>query len=212
MIVLENILSQQIVQRLGWTLVHFIWQAAAIALLLAILLRVMRKSTANLRYIFTCLALALVVLLPLITIQLIPVSAPYSPAHIEPVPVSPILPVEAAKKVPAAQTPVLERPVPAEGVGTVSTVSWKQHSTELLEPALPYIVLGWLVGVFGLSLWQLGGWVQSQRLRRKMVRQVDASLYSKLQELAKRLGVNRAVQLWNLPWFRHRSLSAGCAP
>ncbi len=57
MLILENILSQEIVQKLGWTLLHFIWQAAVVALLLAILLRVLRKSTANLRYILACLSL-----------------------------------------------------------------------------------------------------------------------------------------------------------
>ena len=78
MIAWENILSQEIVQRLGWTLLHFVWQAAAVALLLAILLRVLRKTSANLRYIIACLALALVVLLPVITIQLVPASVSHS--------------------------------------------------------------------------------------------------------------------------------------
>ena len=39
---LENILSQDLVQRLGWTLVHFVWQAGMVALLLAILLKLLR--------------------------------------------------------------------------------------------------------------------------------------------------------------------------
>ena len=43
---LENILSQEIVQKLGWTLLHFVWQAAAAALLLGILLAILRKSSA----------------------------------------------------------------------------------------------------------------------------------------------------------------------
>jgi len=81
MIVLENILSQEIIQKLGWTLLHFIWQAAVVALLLAILLRVLRKSTANLRYIIASLALALIVLLPVITIKLVPVSVPQKARH-----------------------------------------------------------------------------------------------------------------------------------
>jgi len=74
MIALQNILSPEIVQKLGWTLLHFLWQAAAVALLLAILLAVLRKSTANVRYIIACSALALLVLLPVVTMQLIPVS------------------------------------------------------------------------------------------------------------------------------------------
>ena len=31
MAILENILSTEIIQRLGWGLVHFIWQGAAVA-------------------------------------------------------------------------------------------------------------------------------------------------------------------------------------
>jgi len=74
MLILEDILSQEIIQRLGWTLLHFIWQAAVVALLLAIMLRLLRKSAANVRYIIACLAFTLIVLLPVITIQLVPVS------------------------------------------------------------------------------------------------------------------------------------------
>ncbi len=35
MATLETLLSQQMVERLGWTLIHFVWQAATVALLLA---------------------------------------------------------------------------------------------------------------------------------------------------------------------------------
>ncbi len=49
MTALESILSHEIIQRLGWTLLHFVWQAAAMALLLAILLAALRKASANLR-------------------------------------------------------------------------------------------------------------------------------------------------------------------
>ena len=64
-----------------------------------------------------------------------------------------------------------------------------------LEPALPYVVLGWLVGVFGLSAWHLGGWAQLQRLRRRMVREIGRPLQQRLEELSVRLGVHRAVGL-----------------
>ena len=47
---LENILSQEIVQKLGWTLLHFVWQAAVVVVLLAILLAVLRKSSSPVRH------------------------------------------------------------------------------------------------------------------------------------------------------------------
>ena len=192
MLILENILSQEIIQKLGWTLLHFVWQAAVIALLLAILLRVLRKSTANLRYIIACLALALIVLLPAITIKLVPVSVPQSAGHIEPAPAPAVLSIE---EMAAAETIIVEEPEQLESVAPISADSWKQRAVDTLEPALPYIVSGWLFGVLGLSIWHLGGWTQLQRLKRRMVKQVDDTLSSKLKVLAQRLRVKQTVQL-----------------
>jgi len=74
-------------------------------------------------------------------------------------------------------------------------VSLKDKLIEAVEPALPYVVLGWLVGVFGLSIWHLGGWAQLQRLRRKMVKQVSERVNLRLRHMAKQLGIKRAVEI-----------------
>ncbi|HNY39735.1 MAG TPA: M56 family metallopeptidase, partial [Bryobacteraceae bacterium] len=42
---------------LGWALVHFLWQGAVIALVLAVALGAMRRSSAQARYVAACLAL-----------------------------------------------------------------------------------------------------------------------------------------------------------
>ena len=77
---LESLFSQGTIERLGWMLVHFLWQATAVALLLAVLLRLLRRSGANLRYAVACGALALMVVLPLITMQLVEVPGPAAEA------------------------------------------------------------------------------------------------------------------------------------
>ena len=79
MAILESVFAQQIIQKIGWTLIHFLWQAAAIAILLAILLKLLRKSSAGARYIIACLALALIVVSAVITLQLIPTAVPDTP-------------------------------------------------------------------------------------------------------------------------------------
>ncbi|MGB2866627.1 MAG: M56 family metallopeptidase, partial [Sedimentisphaerales bacterium] len=192
---LENILSEEIVQKLGWTLLHFIWQAAAVALLLTILLAVLRKSSANLRYIVACAALGLIVLLPITTMQLVPVSVSQPTANIEPAPAPVILPAQEIREIATVEMSIPEEPVQYENASTAFNASWKQRAADRLEPALPYIVSAWLLGVFGLSLWHLGGWAQLQRLRKQMVKQVDDSLNTKLRRLSERLRVKRAVQL-----------------
>jgi len=188
MAALENILSPQIVQKLGWTLLHFVWQAAAVALILAILLRVLRRSTANLRYIVACSALGLMVLLPAVTIHLVPVSASSAPPNIAAF----VLPAEPMSEISPAEIRVAEQLPDPQGVGAAS---WKQRAAGLLEPALPYAVLGWLIGVVLLAVWHLGGWAQLQRLKRRIVNEADSPLTGRVSELADSLGVKRAVRL-----------------
>jgi|GEM_PF-437431 len=50
-----------------WGLLHAIWQAALIALLLGVVLRVLKERRPQLRYSLSCLALLLMVLLPVLT-------------------------------------------------------------------------------------------------------------------------------------------------
>jgi len=194
MLILQDILSQEIIQKLGWTLLHFIWQAAAVAFILTILLRLLRKSTANLRYIIACLALVLIVLLPVITIQLVPVSAIRSTAfqavNTGRMPVPP-----PAVEMSEPETIVIAKPYQPKSADVAPSIPFKQRAIETLEPALPYIVSGWLIGVFALSIWHLGGWAQLQRLKRRMVKPVDDKLRSKLKVLAQRLRVKQTVQL-----------------
>ena len=190
--ILENIISQEIIQRIGWMLIHFLWQAAAVALVLAVLLKLLRKQAANLRYIIACSALGLMVLLPLITMRLVSVSE----SNVTTTEQAPIeLAVGQAIEIPTTEIPVLEKPVRIEGVAAKRRVSLKVRVVSAVEPALPYMVFGWLIGVFGLSVWHLGGWTQLQRLRRQMVKPIDKSLRSKLKELADLLGIKRAVEI-----------------
>src|SRR6185437_8760763 len=54
-------LTQPLVHRLGWTLVHSTWEGLLIAALLAIVLRLLRSASANARYAACGLALALTI-------------------------------------------------------------------------------------------------------------------------------------------------------
>ena len=187
---LQNIFQAQIIQRLGWTLVHFVWQAATIALILATILKLLHKSSANLRYIIACMALTLIVVMPVVTINIIDVSAetaePVKPAALD-------LPKAGADARVAVEIPHAESS-PAQ-VAAAPRVPLKDTFIEAVEPALPHVVVVWLIGVFGLSLWHLGGWTQLQTLRRQMVKQVTPALKTKLQQLSNTLGIQETIGL-----------------
>lgn len=60
-------ISQEAIECIGWTLVHFLWQGISIALMLAIVLRVLKHAPANARYLAECLALMMMVTAPALT-------------------------------------------------------------------------------------------------------------------------------------------------
>ncbi|MDI6447976.1 M56 family metallopeptidase [Anaerobaca lacustris] len=194
MATLQTLLSQQMIERLGWTLIHFVWQATAVALMLAVVLRCLRRSSSNTRYIVSCLAMVLIVALTLVTMSLVEVSRPVAEAGPTlgtlPMSVTPVEVIELAQ----LRIESFDAPVPAMPERAIR-VPWTQRAANALEPALPWLVSGWLLGVFGLSAWHLGGWAQLQRMKRRMVRQVAEPLHASLADLSNRLGVRHAVGL-----------------
>src|SRR5262245_25799992 len=73
--------SQPWVERLGWTLVHFLWEGTLIAALYTIVLRwIARSSLPSTRYVFGCIVLAIMMAAPLVTWSLLGASESVRPA------------------------------------------------------------------------------------------------------------------------------------
>lgn len=184
---LETILSNEIVRPIGWTLVHFLWQASSAAVVLWGLLRIFGKASSNVRYCIACAALLVLVSMPVVTFCMlyeppVEVAAPPAiPAAVEPASVPETVTVTVKPTVIAAE-PVTSRPL-------------KTIVAEKIEAVLPACVLVWLVGVAALSLWYLGGWCQLQKLRRIGTRTVSQAVAAKASDLAARLGIRRGVQI-----------------
>jgi beta-lactamase regulating signal transducer with metallopeptidase domain len=187
---LANILSQEIILKLGWMLVHFVWEGAAIALILAAVLRMLRRYSANLRYITACIALGLIVLIPVATISLVDTSENVIGATS--LALSELSRGDSGYRAMAEISEVEPQAIQATAIAKVSL---KDRLTKIIEPALPYTVAGWLAGVFGLSLWYLGGWAQLQSLRQRMVKEVSERIHLRLKRLAERMEVKRVVAI-----------------
>jgi beta-lactamase regulating signal transducer with metallopeptidase domain len=186
-----ELLSQPLVLRLGWTLVHFVWQATLVAVIVAFALKCVKKQAASLRYAITGLALVLIVMLGVFTLTQVEVSAtmPATTQH--------TVLVEQGIEAPVAASPVPE--IPLSSVTAQPAWSWpvfKQHCIQLTETTLPVVVLVWFVGVIGFSLLHLGGWAKLYRIRQQLTRPVSSHLQQAAHEIARRLGVHRAFDLY----------------
>jgi bla regulator protein BlaR1 len=62
------LLAHPVVQTLGWTLLHFVWQGALVAVFYALVALALREASANLRYtVVACACMLLMLALPCAT-------------------------------------------------------------------------------------------------------------------------------------------------
>ncbi len=212
----NSVFASPLVERLGWALVHFLWQAAAVAGSLAAVMLLLRRRSANARYVLACGALLVMAAMPVITALVVEVQpapraqaapvasepAAAAPAAVEVAPSGPEitpppvpLPAAPAPGVAAAPAPELQpaaapRPAPAPPPAQ----PWRQRAGDLLRPHMPWIVVGWLLGVGALSLWHLGGLAQVRRLRHSG-NPAGGGLLESSRRICRRLRVSRPVRL-----------------
>ena len=77
---IESLLALPVLQTLGWTMIHSLWQGGLVALSMGSATFLLRRSGANARYLVGCTSLILMLLLPALTIwQMSPASLSSTP-------------------------------------------------------------------------------------------------------------------------------------
>jgi bla regulator protein BlaR1 len=166
--VINWLADQSLIERLGWTLMHSLWQGVVFAALLAVILRAMRSAPASMRYTTACAAMALMVFAAAATFGLLKrAPAPAPEAR-----------VTAALGMGSTVLP-LAAPMPLIIAPPVVT-----PNTNVLRA----LVLAWFAGVAVMAMWHIAGWLWLQRLRRGgRMEQLEPIL----SDLATRLGGRR---------------------
>jgi len=176
-------------QAVGWALLHLVWQGAAIAVVLALLLALLPARSANVRYAISCAALALVVVVGVLTgLRSYAAGAPQAPAlahradrQVVPAPVDAPAPPPVAAIVVATFAPARVASMPDP---------WRVASD-----ALPAIVSLWLAGVTLLSLRLIVQWGRARRLVTEHAQPACEPWLAMARKLGAALGVRRAVRL-----------------
>jgi beta-lactamase regulating signal transducer with metallopeptidase domain len=198
----ETLLTHSVIQTVGWALLYSLWQGILISVLLNGALGLLRKSRASTRYMLACIALILMLVLPLWTVWTSNIGAPVATASYS------------EHKATSSDATVNFRGTsdPLSNFQTeVSVKSWKHRAEQLLETLLPWLITVWLLGVFLCSLRLLGAWAHAQRLKRSQARLILEQWQESVQRLSRQLRVTRPVLLLEsslvrvptvIGWFR----------
>ena len=169
-------LSNQLwVERLGWTLVHFLWQGVLIASLYAIARKFCQRPQT--RYLLACVTLTAMVALPLATFAF------GSPSSLAPrgAVVRSVFPTSSPTGPISSSKPFESLPSTAPSLSNSEVMSW--------------LVMAWFCGAIVLWARLVGGWIIATRMRSKYIRTAPAEWSETLDQLRARLRVSAPVRL-----------------
>ena len=195
---LVEFLSQPICRRFALTLLHFLWQGLAVAVLAVAIVRAFRIKHGNGRYAAYLLAFAAMVVCPVVTFTIIDISAvSQSDVVIEAAPAKNIAippyaalpPVEAVTSVEVSpetviSTPVTFTPLPVKE----ESVPLADRFSAMLDISMPWVPVIWMLGVIVLSLRLLAGFIGIHRWRSNL-KPLPDGLSARVDSLSARLGM-----------------------
>jgi ankyrin repeat protein/beta-lactamase regulating signal transducer with metallopeptidase domain len=175
--------------RLGWVLVHFLWEGAVIGFLLAAILRSSVVASSHARYVVIASALMLCSLAPVATwIVLSPHSKFSAPAP---------SPEASHDKIIGSVPPTLvpRSPLPSGVQAAPLPASRTIPADALIDAASPYLVAVWLAGIVMLSLRLSVGWILVFRISRSGDVIPDRKVLARFHTLVERMEIAPRVRL-----------------
>jgi beta-lactamase regulating signal transducer with metallopeptidase domain len=168
-------------ESLGWTLLHFCWQAVAIVLVYWLADAVLSKARSQTRYV-----------LALGTMLLMFVSVLATLAYEETQGGSGLSASPSSFSSPTWRT--IESSIPSD-LASLAGLKTAQPAALHMSQFLPWLDVAWLLGVACLSMRTIGGWRLIQRLRRSALVEAPEAVYANFLRLCERLGITGQVSL-----------------
>lgn len=204
--ILQACLSDAQVERVGWVLVHSVWEFALLAVLAAVSQMAARRLSAATRYSLLLLALGAIVVAPAVTwrsladapvevaAQPLPTASQFASRSVSELtrpPRESLAPVLGARD--EASPGHVDAPTAPPSEMSRDRVDRLAALKSALQPWLRTLVVGWCLGVaaFGVRPWL--SWRFVRRLRSVGTSPVPEDVRDRVASLAERLGVRRSV-------------------
>lgn len=201
------IFSEAAMERLGWVLVHSLWQFLLVAILTLAVLRLFKRSSASLRYALLVFSMAACVVLPVATLFSLPTKMATEIAQEE----GPRAPMESAQTQPGVSDNVaiadddqnvsgkvpaiVQQPSLASSQSYIESIDWWMKARDSFRPWLMSIATVWILGVMICAMRPLLGWIAIRRFRRVGTIPVGQEVIELLLRLSDRLCVGRTVEI-----------------
>ena len=163
-------MTHPLVEALGWSIIHSLWECSIVALLFAFLNLLVRGPSA--RYVAGCIALLLMMAAPAVTFIAISEQS-------------------------ASVTGLAQGAASMPSADLQTAVSWGAAAPTSGTPSfLTITVWLWLAGVIAMAAWSAAGWIAAQRLKWRSKRATAEIWQRRLAALAAQIHLHRTVRLY----------------
>ncbi len=206
---LTELLVNPVFETLGLTLLHFVWQGAALTLVLAVILFLLKGARATTRYRLSFSSFIVLSIIPLATFSyLYPASSQRNIPESSPLKLtqSPLISnsltpsTSTSDQQEASQAISLSRPPSIVITTTANLKAVAAYPNNLvniasIKPYLPLLVAFWLIGVMILSLRMMGGLWLTYQLRFKSTKPIPKELEASFKTLLRQMNITKVVRL-----------------
>jgi|GEM_PF-6369601 len=183
---LQDLMSDQTIYSLGWTIVHSLWQILIVTVLLRVLLHLFKNASTNFRYLLSATSLVLILVAGIITF--IGVYSNYQPETVaSTVEEKGIFGSLLSQTAISEQFSILSIPALIAEKYTI-VKAW-------LEMNLSLIVMLWMAGILLFMLKFTANLFYVQRLKHYGTKSVSNEWQAMLKGLSDKIGVKKQVQI-----------------
>ncbi|HEX8736791.1 MAG TPA: penicillin-binding transpeptidase domain-containing protein [Pyrinomonadaceae bacterium] len=186
--------TSALVHQIGWSLLHSLWQDALIGSVLAALLKLLSRAKPQSRYFIACVALAAMIILPVITAYVLHTRQTEAPGMVIDDDSTAVTSVYSGFR----NTGVIEN----ERIAGTRKINWlnrtiteTRNTSARVEKFLPWLILLWLAGVFIYAVKLGGGLFRAANLRKLTVNVSNPKLDALVNELTSRLSIKRKIKI-----------------
>ncbi|WP_116106591.1 ankyrin repeat domain-containing protein [Lewinella sp. IMCC34191] len=192
---IERLLTPHLVEAIGWTLLHTLWQAAVFALLLGLALIGLRAFSPRARYYVACAFLGAFVLcvgLTFYNLYSVETTGLLGTTSLTQSASSPELQPDYVADSPSMAAERRNNASPQSGIGPIN--DYLSSARTYFDRHLPLIVTLWLMGVLVLQLRLLGQLAWVQRVKSYGTARFPAAWAERIYDLERKLDIRRPVR------------------
>lgn len=180
----NDIIPEKAVTAFGWMIVHSIWEGALVALILAVILLMLNKKSARIRYLVSVgafLFFAAISIRTFVEYYNVPIN---------------ISSQKTINQESIDQTQITNNSTTNNTITNNSFINQvSQGFTHYFNQHIPLIVTIYFLGVLFLTLKLTGGFLYSQRIKNYKTKNVDDKLNRMLREVSGKLNIKQKVKL-----------------